>query len=400
MISVYLDTQDISKFGDVIRGKSQDFDENIYHKLLNYRARGDVIFPVSMVMFSELMQYSTENRDICIAKAQAMENLCGPWAVPYPGRLMAMELAELLCDNGRYRLKKKPLYITDDRYWYPTIATYMLDDFVKKLRMRERKKIDDIPTKNFMHKRAKLQKRKKLSLSEIVCHYDFVALGRDLGVSSNTLSDVMYKLTKRKITSRAASKRLLFEISKPEKFIEVFFDREIEGAQEVPKWMSGKGESFKSSLDSILHEIEVFSEFGEVAPAIKEYWLDEVSKIAYTLLELGKEDLNEFIYGSNDIDISTLPSNLVHKVRSVPLFVRANTAYVRQVFGFHGNPKNTEKSIAGDLMHLLYLNHVDLWRGDRSFSALVSGADARAGGKIVSRLRDLPERIEGLLRCP
>ena len=50
---VYLDTQDYSRFGDVLRGKADAATEGLFNALEARKRSGDAIFAVSMPIFGE-----------------------------------------------------------------------------------------------------------------------------------------------------------------------------------------------------------------------------------------------------------------------------------------------------------------------------------------------------------
>jgi hypothetical protein len=81
---------------------------------------GDVIFPASMPIMSELLQYDEGYRQTTMCKAEAVERLCGNWALASPPRLVASELAVAA---RRYGIgtginASASQVLSSDRYWY------------------------------------------------------------------------------------------------------------------------------------------------------------------------------------------------------------------------------------------------------------------------------------------
>lgn len=60
---VYLETQDYSRFGDVLRGKSDSATEALFLALEQRKQTGNAVFAISMPVFSELLQYDSDFRD-------------------------------------------------------------------------------------------------------------------------------------------------------------------------------------------------------------------------------------------------------------------------------------------------------------------------------------------------
>jgi hypothetical protein len=120
------------------------------------------------------------------------------------------------------------------------------------------------------------------------------------------------------------------------------------------------------------------------------------SQIAEALLKSALDEIAEF--GIDSVAISRARwDELIENVPSLAIFKKAFATLLEQTSGMHGSGHIPEHSAGGDLMHLIYLPHCDLWRGDRRFSNVVKGLSAVANTKVVARLTDLPERIERLL---
>src|SRR5687768_8913358 len=92
-VTVYLDTQDYSRFGDVVRGRGPKEIEEVFSRLQELRTRGVAQFVYSMPILSELLQYDANFEETSLAKARAIEELCGGAALLFPGRLIEREAA-------------------------------------------------------------------------------------------------------------------------------------------------------------------------------------------------------------------------------------------------------------------------------------------------------------------
>jgi hypothetical protein len=75
-ITVYLDTQDYSRFGKVIDGNGTPEDAHVFRRLKDLRAQGLARFAYSATILSELIQYEADYERETFAKARAVEELC------------------------------------------------------------------------------------------------------------------------------------------------------------------------------------------------------------------------------------------------------------------------------------------------------------------------------------
>ncbi|MFC7541879.1 hypothetical protein ACFQU2_23680 [Siccirubricoccus deserti] len=92
--------------------------------MLEARKRsGNVIFALSMPILGELLQYNADFRETTLKKAEAVERLCGGWALSYPSRLIAAEIAMAANRLGLLSTSVKPNVLWADRYWYPNAAS-------------------------------------------------------------------------------------------------------------------------------------------------------------------------------------------------------------------------------------------------------------------------------------
>jgi hypothetical protein len=63
-------------------------------------------------------------------------------------------------------------------------------------------------------------------------------------------------------------------------------------------------------------------------------------------------------------------------------------------YGLYGQKRDIKASDAIDLIHAMYLPHVDLWRGDKDFSNLLITNRVPFYERVVPTLPELLDRIE------
>jgi hypothetical protein len=79
----------------------------------------------------------------------------------------------------------------------------------------------------------------------------------------------------------------------------------------------------------------------------------------------------------------------------IRLFGWESTQIAAQIFyGFYKHKRDIKQSDAIDLIHAMYLPHVDLWRGDKAFSDLLIKNQVNFYERVVSTLSELPSRID------
>ena len=90
-------------------------------------------------------------------------------------------------------------------------------------------------------------------------------------------------------------------------------------------------------------------------------------------------------------------SQITSQIPACDIVGNVLTCYIRQILGFAGTEAKIEDSFGGDLVHALYLPHVDLWRGDRRFSEVIKNAVPSYANKVVSKLNSLAAAIDAHL---
>lgn len=393
---VYLDTQDFSRFGDTIRGISDPEAADTFEQLVQLSESGQVVFPCSMPLISELLQYTAETREICLAKAAAVEKLCGEWALPFPTRLVGMEIAEALISHGRAVATGPIRYLVGDRYWYPNVGN-MFSGVREKMRDEVQAAFAGLQPQTYTARRKVKAAKKKFKISKFANQLTFEEAERDLGIPADEARKVLVPLIKGRLSGEEASRRLMNVIAPPEKFVEIFFEKYKGDSTELPLWLRSAGDTLKSSIDeSIRQKVAPFRDMPGATELLREIYGTQANEYRLIIPKLGFEDASEFASIAEKDLQDGKHNDLLASLPSSTSLAESFHGYMEQVLGLKGNIAKLERSIAGDLMHLLYLPHVDLWRGDRRFSAVVMERLPSHARRVVPRLRDLMERIASL----
>jgi hypothetical protein len=388
---VYLDSQDYSRFGDVLRGRGDAQSEQIYRQLLHQKASGYVVFAYSMPILGELLQYDAAYAETTHRKAEAVAELCDGWALAFPSRLVAHEIATTAHRFGWAQNGPACSILTDDGYWYPNIAELLAD---LKLTMRgqlsEELATYHLPTRA-ARQRAKTPSR-KMSLSA-AAKSTSKEIGEKYGFAPDLISRSIGRLLEGKITPTEASRLLFSGISNPVAFVDTYFHK-YEGDKTLPGWMSDLGSKFQTVFEQARANFAPFLDRPEALEIFRDAFHKGRAGFGANILNMADEDLAEFGVQQVTYDRICQSPELAWEIPICKTVGVLLEAYLLQTSGIAGETAKVERSFGGDLVHAFYLNHCDLWRGDRRFSHLVRSALPEFSRKVVSVLSDLPAAID------
>lgn len=388
---VYLDTQDYSRFGDVLRGKGVAATEALFLALEARKQAGDAIFAVSMPILSELLQYDADFRETTLCKATAVERLCGSWALAFPSQLIASEIVAAARERGLLAGGPPTKVLSSDRFWYPDVS----DAFVG-LRAQIRAGIGPELEAMGLSSRAMRRTAKKLAGKINVARAARGAapqMARRYGLPVDVIQRSIVALLENRITPEQASHALFGTIAEPVKFVETYFEK-VESQRDLPFWLRNLGHDFEQQLAIMRNAIAPFSKLEVGREQVEGMLAGWPAQFARLPFRLATDELTAFgINADRQAWLASIPDLVAH-VPSAQLIGHILPAYVRQIIGLSGQEARIERSFGGDLLHTLYLPHVDLWRGDRRFSAIVSRAVPTYANRIVAIPKDLPAAID------
>lgn len=394
---VYLDTQDFSRFGDVLRGKSDSATEALFLEIERRSKAGNAIFPASMPIIGELLQYDTRYRETTICKAQAVERLCGHWGLAFPSRLIAAELLMVARQHQLMPSGPTPDTLSSDRYWYPNVSN-ALEGFVEQLQGELKSAVSNLQLPNRYERRRAKRFVGKLHTTDAIraAAPDFAA---KFGISVETVMISVGALIEGRITAPEASRRLFGEIAKPVTFVEAYFEKVEGDRSSIPSWMRGFGDAFENRFLDLRAQTASILDSEEGRAALEQLLTELPKTLGLGILGMADaNDLAEYGLTVSIVDSLRAIEGVEHQVPSSIIVGNVIPSYARQVLGLRGNPGHIERSFGGDLVHALYLPHVDLWRGDRRFAEVVVKAVPHYASRVVPRLTALPSAIDAALR--
>ncbi|MCL6683758.1 hypothetical protein [Sphingomonas alba] len=379
---VYLDTQDFSRFGELVRGKPDGQSKELFDYLLSKAGTGEVQFVYSMVTLSELLQYHPDFEATTMARAEAVELLCNGWCCINPSRLLAREAAIALKGSGH------DLAVVQSRdNWTPNISN-VFEDFDQKLTEIKQSIIAESVGMNRRARRIAEKGASDRAFARML-HEAAPLIAGEYGLSEKGFLGAFLLHHKGKISAEDASKRFFSEVSRPTRFVKIYFEK-YDGDKNFPQWISGAGEKLKSGMERTIEGLAALP-----LDAVKHHWAGlfegQRQRISAMLLGLAAPELEEF--GLSEAELDSLEGNhLVRTMMPIRVYVDLLKAYLAQTIGIHGTKAELERGLAGDLMHSMYAPYVDVWRSDRRFAAVARTVDL-GRATVCSRLSELPNLI-------
>lgn len=193
-----------------------------------------------------------------------------------------------------------------------------------------------------------------------------------------------------------ASRQLFGAIAEPVKFVETYFER-VESDRSLPEWMRNFGACFEANFEQMRDRLQPYINLPQ-AKSILDGLLDSWRpNLAGTAVRIGSSSLPEFGLTEDQLEsIASGPASAL-AIPAGQVIGALLPAYARQVMAAGAGAPGIEHSFGGDLVHALYLPHVDLWRADRRFGTLVRRALPRWSERVLSAPSDLVSGIDQLL---
>lgn len=379
---VYLDTQDFSRFGEVIRGRADQSAKELFECLIAKSATGEARFVYSMVVLSELLQYHPDYESTTLARAEAVDLLCRGWCCVNPSGLMAREAAWML----RRESIQLPSVIRSKNDWTPNLSN-VFEDFEQQLSASKKSVVDSAKHMNRKARKIAEKGATDRAFSKLLVEAAPV-IAAEYGLSQQAFLSSFLLLHKKKITSEEASRRFFAAVSSPTGFVHTYF-KKYEGEKDFPRWVGGAGHRIKAGFEVTVDKLKslpidvVARQWDGAFENVRQ----EVSRLILGLASAEVEPL-----GISEEELSSLYADeRIQDIPSIRISVDIMKEYLAQAIGIRGPKAQVEQGFGGDLLHSLYIPFVDVWRSDRRFSNL-----ARVPGSntvICAQLNKLPELL-------
>jgi hypothetical protein len=389
-ITVYLDTQDYSRFGKVVDGKGKPEDKDLFERLKDLRAKGTARFVYSATILSELLQYEPEYERETLAKARAVEELCGGSTVIWLPRLIETQANAFGRSIGLDLPDAAPQPIRSGNEWFPRVSG-QLDNFKETLRQNFEHAAHNHGSLNRAQRRAvgagkrdgRLAAAARAAVPQFADKY---------GISPSSVERAIIPLLNGKCTGDEASMLLFAAVAKPSAFIHAYFKVEKRD-KSVLNFIVEFSRTLERSLIDFRRNAEPFMAKKEHADYLRSLLKRDIGRLAVKIL--GMSDTGEAEQGvTSDVlrQIADHPE-AIEKIPCCAIASRIMLGYLEQTVAIHTTPSKIEDSFGGDLIHVLYIDCVDIWRTDTRFAELVRQRLRDRTHKIQPTLHALPEHI-------
>jgi hypothetical protein len=389
-ITVYLDTQDYSRFGKVLDGKGTLEDRQVFERLSQLRETGVARFVYSFTILSELLQYEAAYERETLAKARAIEALCAGFTLLWLPRLIETQVSAFGRSIGLDLPDIAPLPIRGSNEWFPRVSG-QLDNFKETLRQG----FDDAAARhgplNRAQRRAiganKRDGKLATALQAIVPEF-----ADKYGISPASVERAIIPLVKGKCTGDEASGRLFAAVAKPSAFIHTYFKVQMRDGS-LLNFIVEFGRTLEKSLIDFRRNAEPFMAKKEHADYLRTLIKQDIGRLATTIL--GMCDTDEAEQGVTGDVLKQIAGHVdaADKIPCCAIATKIMLGYLEQTVAIHTTPSRIEDSFGGDLIHVLYIDCVDIWRTDARFAELVRQRLRDRAHKIQPKLHALPDHI-------
>lgn len=377
MLKVYLDTQD---YANLYKDDIHPDLKIIKTKLLQYKAKGVVKFPLSfLILFEFVTDYQTEFEADRQKRSEFLSQLCGADNLPY-----FMDIA----------LKNQ---VVDDSTWIPSGSLIkfsverMLSVFRYELKNRTnlpRKLRRDLQNPLYLRSFLKQYLLRQISQGkpDMNWHLELDQLSFDF------FKDYLLG----KISEGEANLQFRESVFEPSKFFNIWYQR-FSNKNALSQFYGGSIDKFHELSLQFKNEMPALLQNLNNSRVVLKKRIKEAANAQKVLSELGIETGYKLPKVPTEIDWdqfyeSVRPSETL-ELFSDPLAALFKS-YFNAIFHQQFSPK---KSDVVDIFHSVYIDKVDLWRTDRSFANFLARSNYPSLHRIVPTLQELPDRIEKLL---
>lgn len=376
-LQIYLDSSDFSNLCRVENAQ-------ILKKLMDFSSSGDVEFRFSVVHILEGVAVNQQYLEASKSRFEVMNGLCGRKCFVPPFEIMRREAEESASwvpyrDNGEWF----PFDNLDDLEiptYVQTCRELLADSALNRLQRRAlSKQIFDGRGRLTSHALKYLGNRPKELLRDFAERYP---------ISEKTVS-LLLEAAMGRASREAAILALKDSILVLESFNE-WPRKKWEEMRPVLEWLRKEGVKLQAMLDNV-KTIANNAVDKSKALGLSD---DGISKKLGELAEQLRSDLPGIVLRALGVDASATsaansPSLTVFSGYAVEL-TRASSMTLK-------NNRVSKQSDFGDLLHSVYLPHVDVYRTDGFAGALLKGLLVDKAQRIVTSLESLPGVIEGRL---
>lgn len=383
MITVYLDSSDYSRLSDP---RTRSRTDAVRIKLLELAGRPDVAFVFSATHISEMAPLESQYTDSATARAEILVALCQRNALISFDKLIKAEVNRL---NDRTSDPITP--VTLDGTWFPDIGQIVSPvQWVDSFHQQTREMGLNRKTRRFLKSRTLKRGKPRREAIENMGRLDVGSL-LELYPMRKEDAEILGLYVVGKASSEEADHAFLESLRDPSWMMRWFRDHH-DKLGPVGEWVRGPSRKMSTTLHE-LSELgtKAFNLQDTTGPSSRNLfsssgWMDfqdsMVSTIANRIL------LDTFPRAAPCVD-----AEMADKFcPGIATAIRVTHSSLRNSIG--ENARKPTQSDFVDAIHAMYAPYVTFFRSDRYMAPIISMHTEKYGTEVVSKLEELPERIE------
>jgi hypothetical protein len=389
-VVIYLDTQDYSKFSDLLAGKGNEKLRPIMEKLFQFLEKEEIVICYSVVILNEIFQKSENNQKLITLnrkKAKTIELLCGNFCFLDSSEIISILLSDKLEDIGRnYRND----FISSENKWI-NISLKINNTFIDEIKdtffqqINENKSINEYEKRQMKKKLKKSLKEEKF-LDEI--SDEIVKSKRNHQLLSVLPDNICRDLIKNNQNSNFESTSLCFML-KPSGLCEI-----LETVPDIEVFWENLNTMKFRFKEIILSGLSIFNENLNQENPIEgthlRYLFDETRKVINDAVLMGL--LEKF--DKNKINIDLKKKKISSFLKYIDLFLEIS---FQDLILSEKSKRSLKESDCGDLMHGFYIPYCDIWRSDKHYADRMKRYGMTYNTSVIGDIFDLIPAIENRL---
>jgi len=403
-ISIYLDSSDYSILSEYEKHGAKE----IYVYLKEKVASQKVEIRFSGLSILEAAHTNTEAKKYAVKRAQVMEELCGKKCLAWWYSIVQKEAVSCIRHDD---LKNGSVAFQDNGHWFPTID-FNANSFTSELELQLRQMLKE----NVMGRNARRQLKGRIYRDGHLSPEAKAVVEASAEHSSNELAK-LFPISQRffdeRILLRVICKELhpsvLREVieeaySSPVLFVDWVFDR-YDKEKELTKWLREGG--FITALEKVRVEIDALPDWAHQDANLSSLFDKKLRQKMQDTIAAVRERILLSIYSDvvtqnayRRISARAWRKAVIEgktKLPTLDLLLEVSREYFCANAALGANRRKLRVSDYGDIMHMAYLPHVDLFRCDGYAANLLKSVEHPHQSKIVGKLATLVDRVESML---
>jgi len=398
---VYLDSSDFSTFASAEPGSKAS---NTFHALLKLRDSGKVKIPYSYPHIAEAAPVKQDASKYARARGQCIEALCLGHVVIEPRLLLD---AEVMAIDSGIPLDRGSVYSDDGRWWpaFPVEDEYV--DFNPREIFRHvatAKGLTGVARANQLrlwlsntgHPLPAGRKILEQFWPECIAELQRKCPLNEHGL--NTLRGVFFGHS----TQNDSFKIIIESSLQSPALVMEWFAQDWQSLSPGTSWLRRSGETICKVINDGVTAAQGLRD-QQILSGVEP---DVVARMEIEVRSNSAESIATMLFNaSRKKNQSTnpetgLPEHWRTLAPALETLASVASEILWRAIELSNRTRKPTRSDFGDMLHLLYLPYVDVFRADGAMADIIKHSGSPLGGRIVQRQDDLIEVIEGLLESP